>query len=156
MFHYIRLDKLASDKHSSLLGPFVSYRKIKCCKYYPCGHIHNTLRNLWMDPISYCNTLTSLKRFRSDKNSSVLGPICKLQKIKCFKYYPCGCIHNNLCNLWMGPVRYSDTLTSLERLRSDKHSSLLGPFENYKKSSVVNTNPMTVFITLYVTYEWVQ
>ncbi len=56
----------------------------------------------------------------------------------------------------MGPVSYSDTLTSLERLRSDKHSSLLGPFVSYKKSSVVNTTPVTVFIPLYLTYEWSQ
>ncbi len=27
MFNYIRLGRLAKDKHSSLLGPFVSYKE---------------------------------------------------------------------------------------------------------------------------------
>ncbi len=33
MLDYTRLDGLARDKHSSLLGPFVSYKEMKCCEY---------------------------------------------------------------------------------------------------------------------------
>jgi hypothetical protein len=29
---YTRLDGLARDKHFSLLGPFVSYKEMKCCE----------------------------------------------------------------------------------------------------------------------------
>jgi hypothetical protein len=29
VLHYNRMEKLARDKHSSLLGPFVSYKEVK-------------------------------------------------------------------------------------------------------------------------------
>jgi hypothetical protein len=35
VLHYKRLDKLARDKHSSLLGPFISYEENKFCEYDP-------------------------------------------------------------------------------------------------------------------------
>ncbi len=46
VFDHTRLERLARDKRSSLLGPFVSYKKMECCVYSPCGRIHNTLFSL--------------------------------------------------------------------------------------------------------------
>jgi hypothetical protein len=33
VLRYTRLERLARDKHLSLLGPFVNYKKMKCCEY---------------------------------------------------------------------------------------------------------------------------
>ncbi len=39
---YTRSERPARDKHSRLLGQFVSYKKMKCCEHSPRGHIYNT------------------------------------------------------------------------------------------------------------------
>ncbi len=44
--HNTKLEKLACDKHSNLLCVFISYEKIKCYEYGPCGRIHTTLFSL--------------------------------------------------------------------------------------------------------------
>ena len=43
-FRSEKLERFARDKHTSLLGPFVSYeiKKMECCKYCHTDHIHNT------------------------------------------------------------------------------------------------------------------
>jgi hypothetical protein len=46
LLHYIRLERLASDKHYILFGLFVSYEENKCCEYQTWHHIHNTLFSL--------------------------------------------------------------------------------------------------------------
>jgi hypothetical protein len=33
----LKTASLVRDKHSSLFYPFVSYTKMKCCEYAPCG-----------------------------------------------------------------------------------------------------------------------
>jgi hypothetical protein len=35
MFHYIRLDKLSWNKHSSLLGSLVNHLELKCYEWDP-------------------------------------------------------------------------------------------------------------------------
>jgi hypothetical protein len=42
MFYYTRLERPAKNKHSSLLGPLVSYEGKKCCEYSPWSCIHGT------------------------------------------------------------------------------------------------------------------
>ncbi len=37
MLLHIKLERLVGEKHSSLLGPFVSYEEIKCYEYIPGG-----------------------------------------------------------------------------------------------------------------------
>jgi hypothetical protein len=50
VLHYVRLERLASDKHSSLLDSLVSY---KVNEYEHWGHIFHTLfSNFWLGPIS--------------------------------------------------------------------------------------------------------
>jgi hypothetical protein len=39
--NYTTLGRLASNKHSSLLGPFIIYEKIKCFEYGSSDRIHN-------------------------------------------------------------------------------------------------------------------
>jgi hypothetical protein len=43
VLHYIRLERLARGKHCILLGPFMSYKKLKCCENSLWGLFHNTL-----------------------------------------------------------------------------------------------------------------
>ncbi len=42
VLHYVYLEGLATDKDSSLLGPFVSYKKMNCSEYGSWGRNHNT------------------------------------------------------------------------------------------------------------------
>jgi hypothetical protein len=42
VLHYSKLEMLVRDKHSSLLDPFVSYTRMKCCEYRPSGLYHKT------------------------------------------------------------------------------------------------------------------
>jgi len=72
-------ERLAGDKHSSLLGLFVS----------------------------------------SKENKVNMGPVTEFTTL------------HFLLNVRKGPI--SQTVTTLKRLSSDKHSSLLGPFVSYKK-----------------------
>ncbi len=46
--HYIRLKSLTMDKHSSLLGPFISYKEIKVLWIQLKGCIHNFLFPSWI------------------------------------------------------------------------------------------------------------
>jgi hypothetical protein len=43
VLHYTGLERLAMDEWSSLLDPFISHKKIKCCEYSPWAHINKTL-----------------------------------------------------------------------------------------------------------------
>jgi hypothetical protein len=40
--YYIRPERFASNKYSSLMGPFVTHKKMKCCEYGPWVCIHKT------------------------------------------------------------------------------------------------------------------
>jgi len=55
MLHYNRPERLASAKHSSLLGPFVSY---ECCEYNPgereCHIELKKITNGWFSFSGYC------------------------------------------------------------------------------------------------------
>jgi hypothetical protein len=43
MLHYTKVERLARDKHSSLLGPFINYEENENdCEYNSKDHIHNT------------------------------------------------------------------------------------------------------------------
>jgi hypothetical protein len=89
---------------------------------------------------------TRLKRHASDKHSSLLGPfVSELWKMKHFEYRN----HNSsfFSSLTNGSHKLVLHYTRLERIASDKHSSLLGPFvsELWKKWSILNT----VFPTLH-------
>ncbi len=46
MLLYTRLERVAKDKHSSLLSPFVHFEGMKCCKDGTRFHILNTLFSL--------------------------------------------------------------------------------------------------------------
>ncbi len=39
MLHDARLERLSRNKHSSLLDPFVTYEKVKCCEYGPGSNL---------------------------------------------------------------------------------------------------------------------
>jgi len=75
---------------------------------------------------------TRLERFAGDKHSSLLGPFVsnKENKVNMGPRAQFTTLHF-LLNLRKGPI--SHTVTTLKRLSSDKHSSLLGPFVSYKK-----------------------
>jgi hypothetical protein len=44
MLHYTRLERLASDKYSSLLGPFVRYEENKVLRLWP---LNSKFYNQW-------------------------------------------------------------------------------------------------------------
>jgi hypothetical protein len=69
--HYTRLERLDRDKHSSLLGPFVSYDEI--LNTAP-GTVFKTLHKLQMGPICRTVTLHKVERLAKDKHSSLLSP----------------------------------------------------------------------------------
>jgi hypothetical protein len=48
---YTTMESLVRDKHSSLLGPFISYEEKKCCENGLWYYIHNTycVHNIRMD-----------------------------------------------------------------------------------------------------------
>jgi len=50
LLDYNRLEKLASDKRSSFLGPFVSYKEMKGCEYSPRGLCHMTINHFNLLP----------------------------------------------------------------------------------------------------------
>jgi len=48
VLNYTRLESLASDKHSGLLGPFLSYEKIKCCEIWIRSPLFETVCLGWV------------------------------------------------------------------------------------------------------------
>jgi hypothetical protein len=74
---YIRLERLAMDKDSSLLGPFVSYRENYVLWIQLLGlYLQHFIFFLTYEWAEY----TRLERLARDKNPNLLGPICKLQR----------------------------------------------------------------------------
>jgi hypothetical protein len=73
----VKLEKLATDKHSSLLQVV---KKMKCCKYDPRDLILNTYE--WAQKATALH-YTSLKMLPSDKHSSLFGAFIRYEKIMC-------------------------------------------------------------------------
>ncbi len=83
MLLYARLERLATDKHSSLLEPYISYKEMKFCKYNSRDHIHKTsfswkLKNEFNKLIVLHNT--RLERFATDKHYSLLDPFVSYEE----------------------------------------------------------------------------
>ncbi len=94
---YIRKDMLNSDKHSSLLGSFVSYKETEALWNTAArGCIRNTyfLCNSWMCPIS--KSFTRKEMLVSDKHSSLLGSFVSYKKMKCHEYSNPGAVFTTL------------------------------------------------------------
>jgi hypothetical protein len=70
VLYYTKLERVARDKHSSLLGQFVSCEEKSAQILFTTLHF---LRNLEIGPISKRVILHSQERFASEKHSSLLG-----------------------------------------------------------------------------------
>jgi hypothetical protein len=72
VLHYTELEGLDWDKHSSLLGLFVSYDGKKCCEYGPW--MHNFIFFVTYNLTQYARVLdyTKLEVLARDKYSSLL------------------------------------------------------------------------------------
>ncbi len=113
MLHYNSLERLANDKHSSLLSHFVVTNKVKCKILDFRGRIHNTLflcnlrnvhRNLecyvtlkWKvlpvrNTLAYCQNLLVTKEINCfeydtrDKHFRLLGHLFIMNKFQFSKY----------------------------------------------------------------------
>jgi hypothetical protein len=77
VLHYTRLKWLASGKHSSLLGPFVTYKENKVLSVWLprlfLWHFIYVITSEWAQKASVLHN-TRLKRLTSDKQPSLLGP----------------------------------------------------------------------------------
>jgi hypothetical protein len=98
VLHNTRLLRLARDKHTTFLCPFIIYKKMKCCDYSPLDHIQKTSFSSEL-----FNELNKLERY------NILGlkgfpwtntlPYCepsKVTKMKYREYSFRGRINNNL------------------------------------------------------------
>ncbi len=69
--HYIRLEKLAKDKHSSLFYPFVSYGEKRICEYGPWRSFFLPL------PFWEKNTISCCLVSSSENRENTSRPCCK-------------------------------------------------------------------------------
>jgi hypothetical protein len=97
VLHYSRLEILVRDKQSSLINPFVSYKKIKYFEYRPRGRIHNfsfssQLTN-WPNKLD-CYITVGWKFLSRTNSLAYWSPFMSYKKMKCFEYGPRGRIHN--------------------------------------------------------------
>ncbi len=140
MLHYTRVDRLARDKHKSLLGPFVSYEENKVLPIRP----HGLYSQHFIFSVSYkCAHsaimlhYTRLKRLVRDKHSSLLGPFITYEENKFLQIRTQGQFSEHFFFSVSYKWAQKTTVlhyTRLKRLVRDKHSSLLGPFITYEEN----------------------
>ncbi len=78
VFHYARLEMLARDKHSSLLGPFICYQGNEVLWILPQGpNSQHLILFIAYESAQYTRLLlsTKLQRLANDKQSNLLGPL---------------------------------------------------------------------------------
>jgi hypothetical protein len=70
------------NKHSWLLGPFVTCKENEVCEYCILGPIHNTLISLYLTnvPISLSVTIHLVGKACEGQTLLVIGPFCNLQR----------------------------------------------------------------------------
>ncbi len=107
MLHYLRLERLATDKYTTLLDPFVSYEENEVLWIWPQG--------LYSQPFILFLT------YEWDQKARVLHYI------------------------------------KVERLATDKYTTLLDPFISYKENEVLWIRPQGLYsqpFILFLIYKW--
>jgi hypothetical protein len=141
MLHYTRLKRLARDKHSSLLGPFITYEENKVLQIRTQGpysqHVIFSASNKWAQ-LAIVLHYTWLKRLARDKHSSLLGPFVIYKENKVLRIRPQGPYSQHVS--FSASYKWAELsivlhYTRLKRLSSDKH--LLGPFVTYEENKVL-------------------
>ncbi len=93
MLDCTRLKRLSRDKHSSLLGAFVSYKRMKCCEYgsfrlnifFIANHWSYSQHSIFFVTYECGKKLvldyTWLERLSRDKLSSLVGAFVSYKKM---------------------------------------------------------------------------
>jgi hypothetical protein len=93
VLHYIRLEQLARDKHSGLLGPLVTYKVIKVLRIRP----QSPYSQHFIFSISYKLAQLAivlhyirLEQLARDKHTGLLGPLVTYKENKVLQIRPQG------------------------------------------------------------------
>jgi hypothetical protein len=120
-------------------------KKMRYCEYGPRGHIHNTSFRCssWTDQISSSFELHKPEKGCQWQALHLIMPLYKFQKSKLCWIWSLRPYSNAsfLCSSWRGPIVRVLHYTSLERLASDKLSSLLCPIICYEENEMLWTWP---------------
>jgi hypothetical protein len=81
VLHYTRQERLATEKHSSLLGPFKGYKETKI--FYVFTTL-NFIHNPQMGPKARVLHYTRQERLATEKHSSLLDPFISYKENKVF------------------------------------------------------------------------
>ncbi len=120
MFHYIRMERLASYKPSSLLGPFRSSKKMKSCEYGPRGFSpsFSPLIMNWLNKLE-CLALVNLSSLVLWNGLAYRADSKVTKKMKCCEYGPkpnkleCLTLVNlSSLVLWNGVAYWADSKVS--------------------------------------------
>ncbi len=132
--HWTRLGMHDSGKHSSLLPKFVNYGCKKCYNFVPLSHSYKTFydRNLQMSTIS--QSVCPWHAFSTLSNVCGYGQEPTL-KLRCFNR--------------VGTDLTRKRWTWLERLASEKHSSLSRSFVNYSSKNFKSVDQGVDRISLF-------
>ncbi len=112
--HCTKLERSSKDKHSSLLGPFVSCKEHEI---FATPHFHcNFIKALPSQSVA----LHQARKAFQGQTLQFIGSICKLQRKKYLQHFIFFVTFE-----WAQKVRVLHC-TRLERFSKDKHSSLFG------------------------------
>ncbi len=154
VLHYARLERLARDKHSTLLGPLISFEEIKVSWVWPLGlYSQCFIFYLTYELSQKARVLhyARLKRPARTKQFTLLEPLISYKTIEELWVWPRGlysqCFIFYVTNEWPQQARVLN-YASLERLVRDKPSSLLGPSLRYEENEVLSRGTIATKIAL--------
>jgi hypothetical protein len=117
-------------------------KKLRCCEYGCRGHIHNTTFSLKLSngpkKPEHC-ILLGWKGLALKNNLAYWVHLQVTKKLRCCKYGHSGHIHNTIFFVTFKWTQEAGALhlARLERVGSEKQSSLLGPSAGYKEIEVL-------------------
>ncbi len=142
-FQYTLAETLVSEKHSSLLGPFVSYEEnevlwIRTQRPYfqNFSFFVTEERSRWASEFHH----TRAERLVSEKHSSLLSPFVSYKENEVLWIQTQGLYLQNFIffvteerSWWASELHH----TPAETLVREKHSSLLSPFVSYEENELL-------------------
>ncbi len=142
---YNRLIKLAREKRSSLLHPFINYCRIKFYNRGSWTHVYETLygRNLLVLLLSQSVCNNRLKKLATEKRCSQLQTFINYSCVKFYNIGPSTHVYETFYgrNLLIFLLSQSFCYNMLKKLARKKRSNLLQKFVNYHPKKSFNIGP---------------
>jgi hypothetical protein len=135
VLHYTKLHRLARNKHTSLLGLFVSYKENELLWGGSLGLYCSYLMKV---PNKMVSHYTKLQMLASNKHTSLLGLFISYKENEVLWIFSLG-VYSQYFIFYITQEYSNEILlqyTKLESFARNKHTRLLGLFISYKENEV--------------------